>query len=439
MAKLRDKNYIALANWMTELDLTTKEQLCYAIIYGFSQDGESSFTGSLSYLSECLGMNDRSYIRKILTKLVKKSLISKENKQSATKKWCEYKVTFSNGDAKRGDYIMIYPWMINELGLKDKELLVYALIYGFSKPGSNSVFSGSNAYIAKWLGGISTAHVNRYTSPLVKKGLLERIETESKIVYRALYPSDKNDTSNQNYHTLTNNNAEGSEGGNQNYHTPNQIDNSTNQNYHRGVTKNTTNILDTNTSINTSLYTINDDNSINSIHKSADTTDDSFVVDTTTDLNSFKATKGNQIKEYKTVSEELDKANNSYSIFEDERLMQYFDEILPYITQYLLFREQDSKKNTVINESFIVSRYFANAEAYRDINVSENARKLLVDVLRSFTKPSDRLAIKTASREDILSLFDEAIKLVDPLSGANEVYNKNAYLATIVRSTLNLE
>ena len=50
--QLNNKNYIAIADWMvTELNLSARELLIYAIIYGFSQDGGSSFSGSLSYLA----------------------------------------------------------------------------------------------------------------------------------------------------------------------------------------------------------------------------------------------------------------------------------------------------------------------------------------------------------------------------------------------------
>ena len=48
---------------------------------------------------------------------------------------------------KSNNYIMIQGWMCNELALKGNELLVYALIYGFSQD-SKSMFSGGRQYIA---------------------------------------------------------------------------------------------------------------------------------------------------------------------------------------------------------------------------------------------------------------------------------------------------
>ena len=47
------------------------------------------------------------------------------------------------------NYIVITGWMINELDLKPNELLVYALIHGFSQDGK-SAFNGGIRYIMEW-------------------------------------------------------------------------------------------------------------------------------------------------------------------------------------------------------------------------------------------------------------------------------------------------
>ena len=50
---MKDTNFISIQGWMrTELNLSGNELLVYAIIYGFSQDGESKFTGSRQYLAD---------------------------------------------------------------------------------------------------------------------------------------------------------------------------------------------------------------------------------------------------------------------------------------------------------------------------------------------------------------------------------------------------
>ena len=51
MEKIKPNNFINIQGWMvTELGLKGNELIIYAIIAGFSQDGESNFHGSLSYL-----------------------------------------------------------------------------------------------------------------------------------------------------------------------------------------------------------------------------------------------------------------------------------------------------------------------------------------------------------------------------------------------------
>ena len=47
------------------------------------------------------------------------------------------------------NYIVIQGWMINELKLKGNELMVYAIIYGFSQLESQK-FTGSLQYLADW-------------------------------------------------------------------------------------------------------------------------------------------------------------------------------------------------------------------------------------------------------------------------------------------------
>ncbi len=199
--QLNQKNYIAIADWMvTDHDLNTRELLTYAIIYGFSQDGESCFSGSLSYLADWLNVSRRDNVLRYLKSLEEKGLISKEKKTNGRNTWCEYRTIQDHGTVNAADHVMILPWMI-ESGLKDKELILYALIYGFSRKGSDSYFTGSNEYVAKWL-GIDKQHVSRYTGQLIKKHLIEKSQENHLIRYRAILP--ENIMPNQIEYTLTN-------------------------------------------------------------------------------------------------------------------------------------------------------------------------------------------------------------------------------------------
>lgn len=73
---------------------------------------------------------------------------------------------------KDNNFIAIQGWMRTKLNLKGNELLVYALIYGFSQD-ENSRFKGSRKYIAEWC-GCSLDTVDRSLSSLVNKGLLAK-------------------------------------------------------------------------------------------------------------------------------------------------------------------------------------------------------------------------------------------------------------------------
>lgn len=59
----------------TRLRLTGNDLICFALIYGFSQDGESVFTGSLKYIQEAIGVATRQSVLNILSRLEAKGLI----------------------------------------------------------------------------------------------------------------------------------------------------------------------------------------------------------------------------------------------------------------------------------------------------------------------------------------------------------------------------
>ena len=71
-----------------------------------------------------------------------------------------------------GTYYTVQGWMREDLGLKDKELTVYAIIYGFSQDGS-SEYSGSARYLAEWI-GCSRRTIVDVLASLVEKGYLSK-------------------------------------------------------------------------------------------------------------------------------------------------------------------------------------------------------------------------------------------------------------------------
>ena len=70
------------------------------------------------------------------------------------------------------DFLNIQGWMINELNLKGNELIIYALIYGFTKDGV-SEFRGSRQYMADWTNS-SVRSVQSVVNSLVNKGMIEK-------------------------------------------------------------------------------------------------------------------------------------------------------------------------------------------------------------------------------------------------------------------------
>ena len=82
------------------------------------------------------------------------------------------------GRINNQNYIQISGWMINELHLKGNELLVYALIHGFSQDGK-SVFCGGISYIGEWISGTDHTVVSCLKS-LIEKNLVSKRVTQTK-------------------------------------------------------------------------------------------------------------------------------------------------------------------------------------------------------------------------------------------------------------------
>ena len=74
---LKDENYYTVFGWMrNELHLKGNDLTVYALIYSFSQDGESEFKGSISYIMEFTGAG-RTTVKDILTSLEERGYITK--------------------------------------------------------------------------------------------------------------------------------------------------------------------------------------------------------------------------------------------------------------------------------------------------------------------------------------------------------------------------
>lgn len=75
---------------------------------------------------------------------------------------------------KDENYINIQGWMVNELKLKGNELLLYALIYGFSQT-EGQVYNGGLQYLADWTNSTKQGVIKNLKS-LVEKGYIVKKE-----------------------------------------------------------------------------------------------------------------------------------------------------------------------------------------------------------------------------------------------------------------------
>lgn len=85
--------YTTILGWMYALGLKLAETVCLAIIFGFSQDGESTFKGSRKYLAKRMCVKDRKTVDAALSKLCGLNLIEKMPVERNGVKSPEYKVT----------------------------------------------------------------------------------------------------------------------------------------------------------------------------------------------------------------------------------------------------------------------------------------------------------------------------------------------------------
>ena len=73
-----------------------------------------------------------------------------------------------------GNFIVIQSFMVKKLKLKGLELLIYAIIYGFSQ-GNQGVFNGSLRYLSDWTNSTKRG-VMKALESLIEKGLISKDE-----------------------------------------------------------------------------------------------------------------------------------------------------------------------------------------------------------------------------------------------------------------------
>ena len=83
-------NYITVPGFaIVELGLSGNELLCYSLIYGFTQDNETEFRGSLNYVASALNVTKQN-AKKIIDRLIDRGLIEKREMFFSGVKFCHY-------------------------------------------------------------------------------------------------------------------------------------------------------------------------------------------------------------------------------------------------------------------------------------------------------------------------------------------------------------
>lgn len=83
---------------------------------------------------------------------------------------------------KRENYILISGWMVKDLHLKGNELIVFAMIYGFSQDGVGT-FNGSLQYISDWTNCSKTAVLNILKSLMLKGYIVKKDKVINNVKY----------------------------------------------------------------------------------------------------------------------------------------------------------------------------------------------------------------------------------------------------------------
>ena len=101
---------------------------------------------------------------------------------------------------KENTYISLMAFMVNDLHLKGNELIVYAIIYGFSQD-EESCFNGGLQYLADWTDSTKQG-VMKVLKSLQEKNLITKSEawngSITRCFYKAVSNNNENKTDNEN-------------------------------------------------------------------------------------------------------------------------------------------------------------------------------------------------------------------------------------------------
>ena len=123
-SRIKDENYYQIQGWMiNRLGLKGIPLSVYAIIYGFSQDGENEYTGSVQYLCDFCGRVSKPTIINALKELVEKKLLFRREEIINGVQFNRYKVNLQVVKNLYGGSKESLPGEVKNLDGGDKESL----------------------------------------------------------------------------------------------------------------------------------------------------------------------------------------------------------------------------------------------------------------------------------------------------------------------------
>ncbi len=108
--QIRNENFYTVLGWMLNvLELKGNELIVFAIIYSFSQDGESEFNGSLTYLQKFSNIKSQNTVMATLKSLNEKNYILKRPYVKNNVQRVAYKANLEYIDKCKGSLSQITP------------------------------------------------------------------------------------------------------------------------------------------------------------------------------------------------------------------------------------------------------------------------------------------------------------------------------------------
>ena len=128
---MKNDNYVVIQGWMiNQLKLTGNELMVYAIIYGFSQDGDSKFHGSIQYMANSIGISRQS-VHTLIQRLEEKNYIRKIKTRKKENTRCNYEINMDILGCKETLHLGVkkLDTGVKKLDKKCKETLHNNIIY----------------------------------------------------------------------------------------------------------------------------------------------------------------------------------------------------------------------------------------------------------------------------------------------------------------------